>query len=138
VNRYFSTSNPRRFNVDIYPAIGKVDFLRRISVNSTSKIVCVDIVYFQRRINVESEISCTDMLYFLTSIQRQNSPIHTACRFINVEYTTIPSRGFPRPFDKLRHHKMWNFLPPPPLLSPYVTLNDPPPPLKSRHQSRFS
>jgi len=46
VDRYFSTSNPRRFNVEIYRAIGKEDFLRRIDVDSTSKCICADMVYF--------------------------------------------------------------------------------------------
>jgi len=77
VNRYFSTSNPRRFNVDIYLAIGQVDFLRQIDVDSTSKSICADIVYFS------------------TSNQRLNFLINEACRFINVEYRSIPRRGFP-------------------------------------------
>jgi len=77
VNTYFSTSNSRRFNVDIYLTIGKVDFLRRIDVDSTSKSICADMVYFS------------------TSNQRQIFPIREASRFINVEHTSIPRRGFP-------------------------------------------
>jgi len=96
VGRYFLTSNPRRFNVKIYPAIGKVDFLRRIDVDSSSKSVCVDMVYFstsnQRRYYVKKYL-CRHGI-FLTSIQRWNFPIHKDCRFINVEYTSIPRRCF--------------------------------------------
>jgi len=42
VDRYLSMSSPRRFNVDIYPVIGLVDFLRRIDVDYTSKSICAD------------------------------------------------------------------------------------------------
>jgi len=52
VDRYSPTSNPRRLNVDIYPAIGKVDFY----VESTSilrrKVSVRTWFIFQRRFNV--------------------------------------------------------------------------------------
>jgi len=54
VDRYFSTSNPRRLNVDIYPAIGKVDLLRPIDVDSTSKVSVQTWYIFQRQINADS------------------------------------------------------------------------------------
>ena len=93
VDIYFSTSHSRRFNVDIYPAIGKVEFLRKFyvekylrghgiffNVESTSTLrrkVSVQTWYiFQRRFN--DEIS-----------------LHEHCRFINVEYKSIPRRCFP-------------------------------------------
>jgi len=79
VGKYFWTSNPRRFNVYIYTAIGKMFlfFLRQIDVNSTSKCICAETI-----------------VYFSTSIQRWNLPIHNACRFINVECLLIPRRSF--------------------------------------------
>ena len=60
MDKYSSTSNLRRLNVVIYPAIGKVDFLRRVDVDSTSKSICADVVYFSTSIqqfNVEIPLS---------------------------------------------------------------------------------
>jgi len=114
VDRHFQTSNPRRFHVEIYPAIGKVDFyvestsiLRRkvsmqiwyiFNVDSTLKFSYPEgLSIHQRRIYVD--VSPTIFVDFFdveyTSIQRWNFPIHKECRFINVEYTSIPRQGFP-------------------------------------------
>ena len=70
VDRYFSTSNPRRFNVEIYRAIGKEDFLRRIDVDSTSKSICEDLVYFKRRFNVEISLSTRTVDSSTSNIRR--------------------------------------------------------------------
>jgi len=74
--------------------------LRRIDVDSTSKSICADMVYFQRLVEVgsTSKSICADMVYFSTLIQRRNFPIHKACWFINVEHTSISRRGFPTVF----------------------------------------
>jgi len=70
VDRFFkATLSLVRFLIDfsleasIYPATGKIDFLRRIDVDSTSKSIYADMVYFS------------------TLNQRQNFRIHEACRF---------------------------------------------------------
>jgi len=61
VARYFSTSNPRRFNVKIYPAISEVDFFtsnrRRFYVE---KYLCkhgIFLMSIQRRFNVKISLS---------------------------------------------------------------------------------
>jgi len=100
VDRYFSTSNPCQFNIEIYPAIGKFDFLRRIDVDSTSKSMCGYGIFFnaestsilRRKVSVQT-------WYSLTSIQRWNFPIHKDCRFINVEYTSRFPHGISWFFD---------------------------------------
>ena len=74
VDRYFLTSNPRRFNVDIYPAIGRVDCLRRFDVDSTSKSICADMVFFQRRFNVHSTLK-------FSSTRTVDSSTTNICRF---------------------------------------------------------
>jgi len=71
VDRYFSTPNPRLFNVDIYLAIDKKDFLRRIDVDSTSKSICADRVYFstpiQNRFYVEKYLCGHDFFFNVDS-----------------------------------------------------------------------
>jgi len=106
-----------RINVDIHPAIGKVDFLRRIGFYVKKHVS--DNVYFStsnpRRFNVDvypaircfltlsrrrfyvEKYRCGQCIFFnvkSTSIQSRNFPIHQACWFINVEYTWIIRRGF--------------------------------------------
>jgi len=72
VDRYFSTSNLRRFNVEIYLTIDKVDFLRQIDVDSTSESISADVVYFSRRFNVEVSLSTRTVDSSTSNIRRFN------------------------------------------------------------------
>jgi len=81
--------------------IGKVYFLRRIDVDSTSKSICAYMVYFFD-VEPSTSILCRKVsvqTWYIfkvdsTSIQRWNIPTNKDCRFINVEYASIPRRCF--------------------------------------------
>jgi len=91
VDRYFSMSNPRRFNVKIYPAIGKVDFLRRIDVILRRK-VSVRIWYiFQRRFNVEISLSPRTVDSSTSNIRRFHVD---ASPTVFVDFSTLNARRF--------------------------------------------
>jgi len=74
--------------------IAKVYLSRRFCVE---KYLCGYGLFF----NVEStsilrwKVQCVNMVYSSTSIRRWKFPIYKACRFINVEYTSILRRCFP-------------------------------------------
>jgi len=76
---YFSTSNPHRFNVDVYPAIRWIFYVSSTSILRRKESVRT-VYIFQRQIHVDS----TSKFPY----------IHQACWFINVEYTWILLRGF--------------------------------------------
>jgi len=96
VDRYFPNSNSCRFNFDIYPANGKVDFLRRFDVDSSSKSICADMVYFSTSI-LRRKVSVQTWYIFQLRFNVEIS-LYEDCRFINVGYKSIPRRCFPLVF----------------------------------------
>ena len=74
VERYFSTSIPRRFNVEIFRAIGRVDFSCPTDVDSTSRSICANMVYFstqiQRQLDVEISLSIRPIDSSMSNIRR--------------------------------------------------------------------
>jgi len=69
-------------------------FKLRIHVDSTSTFtlrLVRWIFYVKSTSNLRLKVSVRTCFIF----QCRNVPVHEACRFINVEYTSIPRRGFP-------------------------------------------
>jgi len=91
MDRYFSTSNPRRFNVEIYPAIGEGDFY----VESTSILrrkVSVRIWYiFQRGINLLISLSTRTVDLSLSNVRRFHVD---ASPTVFVDFSTLNARRF--------------------------------------------